>query len=62
MAGCSSQQFVRAAGRSEIEGLITTYTKAAEVVTKKATDDKNLPFAKGNTIVNGNVNVLTQSS
>ena len=52
----SSQQFVEPLAK-QIEGLITTYTKAAEVVTKKATDDKNLPFAKGNTIVNGNVNV-----
>lgn len=42
---------------AQLSGVVDQYAKAAAVLTKKATDDKALPFQKGNTIINGNINV-----
>lgn len=41
----------------QLSSIIDQYSKATAILTKKATDDKALPFAKGNTIINGNINV-----
>lgn len=52
----SASQFAEPLMR-QMSSIIDQYGKAAAIVTKKATDDKSLPFAKGNTIINGNINV-----